>query len=176
MQAVVDCGALDSLVTCLEEFDPGVKEAASWTLGYVASHSPELAQQVPTCPQTAALQHSLLCSKQDARLGIARPVGMPKSHCNSVKISGCMQALNSKHTHSSAAIVMKRMCDVIDNVLDLRDVLAWVCIHAYLICGAADLRWRLQHAACMALHTYHTAAMCSPLNMLECPDCSVRQS
>lgn len=46
MQAVVDCGALDSLVTCLEEFDPGVKEAASWTLGYVAGHSPELAQQV----------------------------------------------------------------------------------------------------------------------------------
>jgi hypothetical protein len=24
-QAVIDCGALDSLVTCLEEFDPGVK-------------------------------------------------------------------------------------------------------------------------------------------------------
>lgn len=46
VQAVVDCGALDSLVTCLEEFDPGVKEAASWTLGYVAGHSPELAQQV----------------------------------------------------------------------------------------------------------------------------------
>lgn len=46
LQAVVDCGALESLVTCLEEFDPGVKEAASWTLGYVASHSPELAQQV----------------------------------------------------------------------------------------------------------------------------------
>ncbi len=46
LQAVVDCGALESLVTCLEEFDPGVKEAASWTLGYVAGHSPELAQQV----------------------------------------------------------------------------------------------------------------------------------
>ena len=29
-QAVVDCGALDSMVTCLEEFDPGVKEAAAW--------------------------------------------------------------------------------------------------------------------------------------------------
>ena len=46
LQAVVDCGALESLVTCLEEFDPGVKEAACWTLGYVAGHSPELAQQV----------------------------------------------------------------------------------------------------------------------------------
>ena len=38
-QAVVDCGALDSLVICLEEFDPGVKESAAWALGYVARHS-----------------------------------------------------------------------------------------------------------------------------------------
>jgi hypothetical protein len=35
-QAVIDSGALDSLVTCLEEFDPGVKEASAWTLGYIA--------------------------------------------------------------------------------------------------------------------------------------------
>lgn len=38
-QAVVDCGALDALVICLEEFDPGVKEGAAWALGYVARHS-----------------------------------------------------------------------------------------------------------------------------------------
>ena len=38
-QAVVDCGALDSLVICLEEFDPGVKEAAAWALGYIARHN-----------------------------------------------------------------------------------------------------------------------------------------
>ena len=56
VQAVVDCGALDSLVTCLEEFDPGVKEAASWTLGYVAGHSPELAQQV-TCQDIGCIGH-----------------------------------------------------------------------------------------------------------------------
>ena len=56
-QAVVDCGALESLVTCLEEFDPGVKEAASWTLGYVAGHSPELAQQV-SLPKNISLCHS----------------------------------------------------------------------------------------------------------------------
>jgi hypothetical protein len=30
---VVDSGALDSLVQCLEEFDPGVKESAAWALG-----------------------------------------------------------------------------------------------------------------------------------------------
>lgn len=42
----MDCGALDSLVTCLEEFDPGVKEASAWTLGYIAGHTAELAQQV----------------------------------------------------------------------------------------------------------------------------------
>ena len=38
-QAVVDCGALEALVTCLEEFDPGVKESAAWALGYVARHN-----------------------------------------------------------------------------------------------------------------------------------------
>jgi len=45
-QAVIDSGALDALVVCLEEFDPGVKEAAAWSLGYVAGHSADLAQQV----------------------------------------------------------------------------------------------------------------------------------
>ena len=38
-QAVVDCGALEALVICLEEFDPGVKESAAWALGYVARHN-----------------------------------------------------------------------------------------------------------------------------------------
>ena len=38
-QAVVDCGALDALVVCLEEFDPGVKESAAWALGYIARHN-----------------------------------------------------------------------------------------------------------------------------------------
>jgi len=36
---VVDCGALDALVICLEEFDPGVKESAAWALGYIARHN-----------------------------------------------------------------------------------------------------------------------------------------
>lgn len=35
----MDCGALDTLVICLEDFDPGVKEAASWALGYIARHN-----------------------------------------------------------------------------------------------------------------------------------------
>ena len=38
-QSVVDCGALDSLVICLEEFDPTVKEASAWALGYIARHN-----------------------------------------------------------------------------------------------------------------------------------------
>eukprot|EP00961_Rhodomonas_salina_P052279 701801-Rhodomonas_salina.1 len=45
-QAVVDSGALDALVGCLEEFDPSVKEAAAWALGYIARHNGELAQTV----------------------------------------------------------------------------------------------------------------------------------
>lgn len=31
---------------CLEEFDPGVKEAAAWALSYIAKHNGELAQAV----------------------------------------------------------------------------------------------------------------------------------
>jgi HEAT repeat protein len=42
----VDSGALDSLVQCLEEFDPGVKESAAWALGYIAGHNAELASTV----------------------------------------------------------------------------------------------------------------------------------
>lgn len=38
-QAVVDSGALDALVPCLEEFDPSVKESAAWALGYIAGHT-----------------------------------------------------------------------------------------------------------------------------------------
>ena len=38
-QSVVDCGALDALVICLEEFDLGVKESAAWALGYIARHN-----------------------------------------------------------------------------------------------------------------------------------------
>lgn len=45
-QAVVDSGALDALAPCLEEFDPSVKEAAAWAIGYIAQHTPELSQRV----------------------------------------------------------------------------------------------------------------------------------
>lgn len=38
-QAVVACGGVDALVLCLEDFDPGVKEAAAWALGYIARHN-----------------------------------------------------------------------------------------------------------------------------------------
>ena len=37
--AVVECGGLNALVICLEDFDPGVKEAAAWAIGYIARHN-----------------------------------------------------------------------------------------------------------------------------------------
>jgi 3-methyladenine DNA glycosylase AlkD len=43
---VVDSNALEMLVPCLEEFDPTVKEAAAWAIGYIAQHTPGLAQHV----------------------------------------------------------------------------------------------------------------------------------
>lgn len=32
------------IIECLEDFDPGVKEAAAWALGYIARHKKNLAQ------------------------------------------------------------------------------------------------------------------------------------
>ncbi len=42
--AVVDAGALESLCNCLEEFEPSVREAAAWAIGYIAGHMAELAR------------------------------------------------------------------------------------------------------------------------------------
>ena len=39
LQSVVDSGALEGLVICLEEFNPGVKEASAWAMGYIARHN-----------------------------------------------------------------------------------------------------------------------------------------
>jgi len=35
---------LQSIILCLEDFDPGVKEAGAWALGYIARHNKNLAQ------------------------------------------------------------------------------------------------------------------------------------
>ena len=35
---VIDIGGLDQIVSSLEDFDPGVKEAAAWVCGYIARH------------------------------------------------------------------------------------------------------------------------------------------
>lgn len=45
-KSVVDSGAVEALVTCLEEFDPGVKEQAAWAIGYIARHNEALSQAV----------------------------------------------------------------------------------------------------------------------------------
>ena len=42
-KAVVNSGALEALVSCLEEFDPSVKEAAAWALACIAKHTHDLA-------------------------------------------------------------------------------------------------------------------------------------
>ena len=45
----MDCGALYALMICLEEFDPGVKEAAAWALGYIARHNAGLLKYMLWC-------------------------------------------------------------------------------------------------------------------------------
>lgn len=41
---VVDHNGLETIVECLEDFNPEVKEAAAWALGYIARHNKSLAQ------------------------------------------------------------------------------------------------------------------------------------
>jgi len=41
---VVHNDGLQTIVKCLEDFDPGIKEAAAWALGYIARHNKNLAQ------------------------------------------------------------------------------------------------------------------------------------
>ena len=60
-QSVVDAGALEGLVLCLEEFDPAVKEAAAWALGNVASHSAALAGAVVSAGAAPLL---VLCAQE----------------------------------------------------------------------------------------------------------------
>lgn len=60
----MDSGALDSLVACLEEFDPGVKESAAWAMGYIAGHNAELAATVVDSGAVALL---VLCVQVRAR-------------------------------------------------------------------------------------------------------------
>ena len=67
-QAVVDSGALDSLVQCLEEFDPGVKESAAWALGYIAGHNADLAA---TVVEAGAIPLLVLCV-QEPELSLKR--------------------------------------------------------------------------------------------------------
>ncbi|KAI4454662.1 sperm-associated antigen 6 armadillo repeat-containing [Holotrichia oblita] len=59
---VVTCsGALEALIICLEDFEPIVKENAAWALGYIARHSPHLAQSVV---DTGALPLLVLCLQE----------------------------------------------------------------------------------------------------------------
>ncbi|KAH1011210.1 hypothetical protein HUJ04_000627, partial [Dendroctonus ponderosae] len=44
-QSVVKNGGLQTLVYCLEDFEPAVKESAAWGIGYIARHSQKLAQE-----------------------------------------------------------------------------------------------------------------------------------
>ena len=51
--------ALPALQSQLQAGDPAQQEAAAWTIGYIASHSAELASRVSTlgCPVHAAGEH-----------------------------------------------------------------------------------------------------------------------
>lgn len=67
-QSVVDANALDALVGCLTEFEPSVREAAAWALGYIARHTPDLAHKVVAA---GAVPQLVLCL-QEPELSLKR--------------------------------------------------------------------------------------------------------
>lgn len=52
---IVTNDGLQTIVECLEDFDPGVKEAAAWALGYVARHDKNLAQLAVDAGKTISM-------------------------------------------------------------------------------------------------------------------------
>lgn len=74
-QAVVNCGAIQPLISILAEFDPAVKEVAAGACGQIARHTPQLSQYLVDTgvitPLFLAIQvsdslsvmHVLLCTK-----------------------------------------------------------------------------------------------------------------
>lgn len=59
--SVVKSGALEALTTCLEEFDPSVKESAAWALSYIAKHNDSLAHAVV---ESGAVPLLVLCIQE----------------------------------------------------------------------------------------------------------------
>lgn len=57
---VVHNEGLQTIVRCLEDFDPGVKEAAAWALGYIARHDKNLAQAAVDASKIFSIKFSSL--------------------------------------------------------------------------------------------------------------------
>ncbi|ORY23189.1 ARM repeat-containing protein [Rhizoclosmatium globosum] len=112
-QSVVDSGALNALVTCLEEFDPGVKESAAWALGYIARHNGDLAQAVV---DAGAIPLLLAQSVVDANTipFIAPLLGNPDAKLRRQVCSALSQI--SKHTVDLAETVVDG--EIFPNVLN----------------------------------------------------------
>lgn len=68
-ETLVQHDVISYLVKCLEEYDPSVKEAAVWALGYIAKHTEKLALKVASEPN--AIDYLILCL-QEPEINIKR--------------------------------------------------------------------------------------------------------
>ncbi|XP_050302037.1 sperm-associated antigen 6-like [Anthonomus grandis grandis] len=60
-EMVIKNGGLQTLIFCLEDFEPAVKESAAWGIGYIARHSKKLAQE---CVNGGVLPLLMLCLQE----------------------------------------------------------------------------------------------------------------
>ena len=101
---MVDCGALEALVSCLEEFDPGVKEAAAWALGYIARHNEQLAQSVVDAGAVPILVLSIQVCELFLKFSIRPKIKEPELSLKRVAASALSDI--AKHTPELAQTVV----------------------------------------------------------------------
>jgi len=93
------------LVKCLEEFDPSVKEAAAWALGYIAKHNASMAYQVV---EARAVDSLILCL-QEPEITLKRAAAQTLSYI-------------CQHSEQLAQPVAENGLDVITFFLTYNDV------------------------------------------------------
>ncbi|PSN52093.1 Sperm-associated antigen 6 [Blattella germanica] len=99
-QVTVQSGGLEAMVVCLEDFDPGVKEAAAWALGYVGRHNRNLGQARQVLAALASIaKHSVELAESvveaeifpDVLIHLAHPDDLVKRNAATIVREGVIQ-------------------------------------------------------------------------------------
>jgi len=144
-RAVVDSDALDALVHCLEEFDPTVKEAGAWAIGYIAQHNAALAQAVVDAGAVALL---VLCVQEPEitlkRISTSAMSDVSKHSpelAQSIVDAGAVACLAPLITHPDAKL-KRQVCSCLSQIakhsVDLAEVVVEAEVFPNMLCCLKD--------------------------------------